>query len=160
MKLEKYNGDVGQCLLQMENHNIKVGLQGVVLREMLKAQMLEAGLLRLSFEIDPKDELWLARFKNAIIQHEDHEEDRHLRRGKGESWGTLISRKTEDSAPPKRKSRPPKRYMTERRAAYKGKPKVPRTKQWSKERIATDKKEVVHMDWDKAHKTISKDVRD
>jgi len=37
----------------MENHNIKVGLKGVALRNMLKAQMLEAGLLRLLFETYP-----------------------------------------------------------------------------------------------------------
>ena len=48
----------------------------------------------------------------------------------------------------------------EKRAAYKGKPKVPRTKTWSKEKTATDKKQVVHTDWDKAHDTIPKDVRD
>jgi len=41
----------------MENHNIKVGLQGVAWRDMLKAQMPEAGLLRLSFETYPNDEL-------------------------------------------------------------------------------------------------------
>jgi len=75
----------------MENHNIKVGLQGVVWREMLKVQMPEAGLLRLSFEIYPNDELWLEGFKNSMIQHEDHEEDKHLRREKGESSGTSMN---------------------------------------------------------------------
>ena len=60
MKLERYHGDIRQFLLRMENHNIKVGLQGVAWRDMLKAQMPEAGLLRLSFETYPNDELWLA----------------------------------------------------------------------------------------------------
>jgi len=67
MKLERNHGDIQQFLLRMENHNIKVGLQGVAWRDMLKAQMPEAGLLRLSFETYPNDELWLAGFKNAMI---------------------------------------------------------------------------------------------
>ena len=79
----------------MENHNIKVGLQGVAWRAKLKAQMLEAGLLRVSFETYPNDELWLAGFKNTMLEHENHEEDKRLRHGKGESSGTLISRKLE-----------------------------------------------------------------
>jgi len=127
---------------------------------MLKAQMPEAGLLRLSFETYPNDELCLAGFKNAMIQHENHEEDKRLRHRKGKSSGTSISRKTEDRASTKNNPRPLKRYSVEKRAAYKGKPKVPRTKTWSKEKTATDKKEVVHTDWDKAHNTIPKDVRD
>jgi len=95
-----------------------------------------------------------------MIQHENHEEDKRLRHGKGESSGTSISRKTEDRASTKSNPRPPKRHTMEKRAAYKGKPKVPRTKTWSKEKTATNKKEVVHTDWDKADDTIPKDVRD
>jgi len=160
MKLERYHGDIRQFLLRMENHNIKVGLQGVAWRDMLKAQMPEAGLLRLSFETYPNDELWLAGFKNAMIQHENQEEDKRLRHGKGKSSGTSISRKTDDRTSTKSNPRPPKRYTVEKRAAYKEKHKVPRTKAWSKEKTATDKKEVVHTHWDKAHDTIPKDVRD
>ena len=48
----------------------------------------------------------------------------------------------------------------EKRAAYKGKPKVPCTKIWLKEKTATNKKEVVYTDLDKAHDSISKDVID
>jgi len=48
----------------------------------------------------------------------------------------------------------------EKRATYMGKPKVPRTKTWSKEKTAMNKKEVVHTDWDKAHNSIPKDVVD
>jgi len=95
-----------------------------------------------------------------MIRHENHEDDKRLRHGKGESSGTWISRKKEDRTSTKSNQRPPKRYMVEKRAAYKGKPKVPRTKALSKEKTATDKKEVVHTDWDKAHDTIPKDVRD
>jgi len=91
MKLERYHGDIRQFLLRMENYNIKVGLQVVAWRDMLKAQMPEAGLLRLSFETYPNDELWLAEFKNTMIQYENHEEEKRLRHGKGESSGTLIS---------------------------------------------------------------------
>ena len=82
---------------------------------MLKAQMPEAGLLRLSFETYPNDELWLAGFKNAMIQHENHKEDKRLRDGKGESSGTSISRKTEDQNSTKSNPRPPKRYKEEKR---------------------------------------------
>jgi len=60
MKLERYHGDIRQFLLRMENHNIKVELQGVAWRDMLKGQMQEAGLSRLSFETYPNDELLLA----------------------------------------------------------------------------------------------------
>ena len=77
----------------MENHNIKVRLQGLAWRDMLKAPMPEAGLLRLLFETYPNDELWQKGFKNAMIQHENHKEDKGLRDGKGESSGTSISRK-------------------------------------------------------------------
>jgi len=91
MKLEKYNGDIRQFRLQMENHNIKVGLQGVAWRDILKGQMPEAGLLRLSFKRYPNEELWQEELTNAIIQHENHEEDKRLRQRKGESSGTLIS---------------------------------------------------------------------
>jgi len=52
--------------------------------------MPEARLLRLSFEIYPNDQLWLEGFKNDMIQYEDHEEEKCLRRGKGESLGILI----------------------------------------------------------------------
>jgi len=144
----------------MENHNIKVRLQGVAWRDVLKAQMPEARLLRLSFKTYPNNELWLAGFKNAMIQDENYEEDKRLRCGKGESSRTMISRKTEDRAPRKSNTRSPKRYTVEKRAAYKGKPKGPRTKQWSKEKTATDKKEEVYTDWDKAHDTIPKVVWD
>jgi len=82
MKLEKYDRDIRQFLLRMENHNIKVGLQRVTWRDMLKAQMQEAGLLRLSFKTYPNNELWLEGFKNTMIQYEDHEEDKRLGRGK------------------------------------------------------------------------------
>ena len=161
MKLERYYGDIRQVLLRMENHNIKVGHQGGAWRDMLKAQMPEAGLLRLSFETYPNDELWLAGFKNAMIQHENHEEDKRQRHGKGESSGTSISRKTENQTSTKSNPRPPKRYTVEKRAPYMGKPKVPRKKkEWSKEKTATNKKEVVHTDWDKAHDSILKDVID
>jgi len=127
---------------------------------MLKAQMPEAGLLRQLFETYPNDELCLAWFKNPMIQHENHEENKGLRHGKGESSGTSISPKTEDRALTKSNKSPPKRYAAEKRATYKGKPKVPRTKPWSKEKTATDKKEVVHIDWDKAPDTIPKDFLD
>jgi len=160
MKLERYNGDIQQFLLRMENHNIKVGLKGVAWRDMLKAQMPEAGQLRLSLETYPNDELWQEGFKNAMIQHENDEEDKRIRHGKGKSSGTSISRKTENRAPTKSNESPPKRYTAEKRATYKGKPNVPHTKTWSKEKTATDKKEVVHTDWDKAHDTIPKDVWD
>jgi len=161
MKLERYHGDIQQFLLQMKNHNIKVGLQGVAWRDMIKARIPEAGLLQLSFETYPNHEFWLEGFKNAIILHENHEEDKRLRQGKGESSGTSISRKTDDRAPTRSKPRPPKRYMAEKRAAYMGKPKVPRKKKaWLKEKKATNKKEVVHTDWDKAHHSIPKDVLD
>jgi len=95
-----------------------------------------------------------------MIQHENHQEDKRLRHGKGESSGTSTSRKREDQAPTKSNMRPAKRYTAEKPAAYKGKPKIPRTKQWSKEKTTTDKTEVVHTDWDKAHNTIPKDVID
>jgi len=144
----------------MENYNIKVGLQGVAWRDMPKAQMPEAGLLRLLFETYLNDELWLAGFKNAMIQYENHEEDKRLRHGKGESSGISISRKTEDRASTKSNPRPPKRYTAEKRASYKGKPKVPRTKTGSKEKTATNQKEIVHTGWDKAHDSIPKDVID
>jgi len=85
----------------MENQNIKVGLKGVAWRDMLTAQMPEARILRLLLETYPSNELWLAGFKNGMIQHEDHEEDRCKRSGKGESSGILIRRKTEDRAPTK-----------------------------------------------------------
>jgi len=91
MKLERYNGDIRQFLLRIENHNIKVGLQGVAWRDRLKPQMPEAGLLKLSFETYPNDELWQEGFKNAMIQHENHKEDKRLRHGKGKSSGTSIS---------------------------------------------------------------------
>jgi len=146
MKLEWYHGDIRQFLLRMQNHNIKVGLQGVAWREMLKAQMPEAGLLGLSFETYPNDKLWLAGFKNAMIQHENHEKDKRRTHGKGESSGTLITRKIEDRAWIKSNQIPPKRYTAEKRASYKGKPKVPRMKIWSKEKTDTNKKEVVHTD--------------
>jgi len=68
MKAERYDGEVRQYLLQIENHNIKVGLQGVVLKDMLKAQMPEASLLRPSYDKFPNDELWLEGFKNVMIQ--------------------------------------------------------------------------------------------
>ena len=160
MKLEKYHGDIRQFLLRMENHNIKVGLQGVAWRDMLKAQMPEAGLLRLLFESYPNDELWLEGFKKTMIQYENHEEDKRLRHGKGESLGISISRKTEDWAQTRSNTRPRNRYSAENRATYKGKPKVPRNKEWSKEKTATNKKDVVNTDWDKAHDTIPKDVID
>jgi len=144
----------------MENYNIKVGLQGVAWREMRKAQILEAGLLRLSFETNPNDQLWLARFKNAMIQHKNREEEKHLRLRQSESSETSIGRKTEDQALPQRNTRAPKRYMAEKWAAYKGNPKVPHRRQWSKDKTATDKKEVLHKDWDKAHDTIRNDVKD
>ena len=161
MKLERYQGDIRQFLLRMENHNIKVGLQGVAWIDMLKAQMPEAGLLRLSFETYPNDELWLAGFKNAMIQHENQEKDKRLRHGKGEFSGTSVSRKTEDRAQTKSNARPPKRYTAEKRATYMGKPKAPcKKKKWLKEKTATNKKEVVHTDWDKAHDTIPRDVID
>jgi len=160
MKLERYHGDIQQFLLRMENHNIKLRLQWVAWRDMLKAQMPKAGLLRISFKTYLNDELWLDGFKNVMIQHEKHEEDKHLRHRKGESSGTSISRKPETRAPMKSNSRPPKIYTAEKRAAYMGKPKVPSKKEWSKEKTATDKKEVVHTDWDKAHDTITKGVRD
>ena len=54
---------------------------------MLKAQMPEAGLLRLSFETYPNDELWLAGFMNAMIQHENHEEDKRLDRERANPRG-------------------------------------------------------------------------
>jgi len=117
MKLEKYNGDIRQFLLWMENHNMKVGLQGVVWRDMIQAQMPEAGLLRLSFETYPNDELWLEGFKNVIIQYKDYKEEKRLRHAKGESSGTLISWKTEDRAPTMSNTRLPKRYTKEKRAA-------------------------------------------
>jgi len=63
-----------------------------------------------------------------MIQHENHEEDKRLRHGKGESSGISIGRKTEDRTSTKCNPRPPKRYTVEKRATYKGKPKVPRTK--------------------------------
>jgi len=44
MKLHSYHRNIQQFLLQMENHNIKVGLRGVAWRDMLKAEMPEAGL--------------------------------------------------------------------------------------------------------------------
>ena len=135
-------------------------LRGVAWREMLKAQMPEAGLIRLSFETYPNDEIWQEGFENAIIQHENHEEDKRLRHQKGESSGTSISRKTEDRLPTRSYTRPPKRYTAEKYAAYKGRPQVPRKKDWSKEKTATNKKEVVHRDWDKAHNTIPKHVID
>jgi len=102
--------------------------------------MPEAGLLRLSFETYSNDELWLEGFKNAMIQHENHEEDKRLSQGKGKSSGAPISRKSEDRALTKNNTRPPKRYTVEKRATYKGKPKVPRAKAWSKEGTATNKK--------------------
>jgi len=108
MKLEKYEGDIQQFLWRMENYNMKVRLQGVVWRDMLKAKMPEAGLLRQSFETYPKDELWLAGFKNSMIQRENHEEDKRLRGGKGESSGTTINRNKEDWATPKSNTRPTK----------------------------------------------------
>jgi len=160
MPLEKYNGDIRQFLLWMENRYIKVGLQGVAWRGMLKAQMLEARLFRLSFETYPNDELWQEGFKNAMIQCENCEEDKRLRNWKGEPSGTWISRKTKDQAVKKSNTRPPKRYTAERQAAYMEKPKVPHKKKWSEEKTATNKKEVVHTDWDKAHDTIPKEVID
>jgi len=54
---------------------------------------------------------------NALIKHENHEEDKRLTHGKGESSGTSISEKTEDRAPKKNNSRPPKRYRAEKQAA-------------------------------------------
>jgi len=119
MKLEKYHRDIRQFLLRMENHNIKVGLKGVAWRDMLKAQMPEARVLRLLFETYPNDELLQEGFKNAMIQHEKDEEDKRLRHGKGESSGTSISQKTKDRAPNKSKIRPPKRYTAEKRATRK-----------------------------------------
>jgi len=96
-----------------------------------------------------------------MIQPENHEEDKRLRPGKGESSGISISRKTEDWASINSYPRPPKRYMAEKRAAYMGKPKVPRkNNEWSKEKTATNRKEEVHTDWDKAHDSIPKDVID
>ena len=92
---------------------------------MLEAQMPEAGLLRLSFETYANDELWRAGFKNAMIQHENHEEDKRVRHGKGECSGRSISRKTQDRASTKSNQRPPKRDTAEKRGAYQGKPKVP-----------------------------------
>jgi len=114
LKLEKYEGDIRQYLLKMENHNIKVGLQGVAWKDMLKAQMLEAGLLWLSFKTYPNHKLCLEGFKNAMIQYEDHEEDMRLRREKGESSGTATSQKTEDQAPTKSNPRPLRRYIKEK----------------------------------------------
>jgi len=76
---------------------------------MLKAQMPEAGLLRLSFEIYPNDELWLAGFKNAMIQHENHEEEKRLRHGKGESSGTSISQKNRRPTFDKEQSKTPQK---------------------------------------------------
>jgi len=97
----------------------------VAWRDILKAQMPEAGLLRLSFETYPNDELWQEEFKNAMIQHKHHEEDKRLRHRKGKSSGTSRSQKRENRAPTKSNTRPPKRYTAEKRVAYKGKPKVP-----------------------------------
>jgi len=87
--------------------------------------MMKAGLLKLSFENYPNEELWLEGFKNAMIQHEDNEENKRLRRGKGESSETSISRKREDRAPTKSNMRTLKRYTKEKQAVYMGKPKVP-----------------------------------
>jgi len=95
-----------------------------------------------------------------MIQHENHEEDKRLRDGKGESSGISISRKTEDRAPNKSNTRPLKRYAAEKRAAYMGKLKVSRKKAWSEEKTATNKKAVVYTDWDKAPDSIPKDVID
>jgi len=67
MKLEKYDGGIWQYLLQIQNHNIKVGLQEVAWKDMLKSRMPEAGLLWLSYNTFPNDKLWIRGFKNVMI---------------------------------------------------------------------------------------------
>jgi len=71
-----------------------------------------------------------------------------------------MCQKTEDRAPIKSNSRPPKWYTAMKGSPYKGKPKVPRKKPWSKEKTAINKKEVQCTDWEKAQDTIPKGVID
>jgi len=89
------------------------------------------------------NEIWLEGFKKAVIQYEDHKEDKHIRRGKRESSGTSSSRRDKNKKPPRNSTRPLKRYTKQKMAVYKasiGKPKTPGKKEWSKEKIVTTKK--------------------
>ena len=113
MRKEKYLRDIQNYLLQMENWNNKVGLRGVAWRDMIKANLLENVIERMSIEKFDDDDSWIERLRQAARRYEDHEEDKKLRHSNGES------------SKPKREERgcgsnlrPPKRYTIQKRKDY------------------------------------------
>jgi hypothetical protein len=159
MKKDKYHGDIMHYLLRMENHNIKVQLRGVAWREVIKAQLPEEALLRLSMEEYPDDELWLAGLKTAVRRYEEYKEDGKLRRQNGES----SSRPKREERVEKKNPRPPKRYTKEKRDAYMGKAGKPKYERKpragdKKGKTVAPKNEVVHTDYKEAHQGIPLDV--
>ena len=80
---------------------------------MIKANLPEKVIERMSIEKFHDDESWIEEVRETARRYEDHEKDKKLRHSNGESSKPKQEERGGGSNP-----RPPKRYMIQKRKDY------------------------------------------
>jgi len=148
----RYQGDIAQYLLKMENLNIHAQVSGVAWRKMIEDQLPEEALRRLSTEEYTIDGDWLDAVRRVTRQEEDFKERRGLR------GGGPSKRKFEEVKPTVPVKKAKKQYTAKEKAAYKAKKAVER--KVKKEGSVAPKGEVKHTVWAEAHPNVDQKVID
>ena len=117
----RYNGDIDQFLLEIENWKVKASVTGVAFRKMIDDQIQDEAVRRM-FMMDPiaDDREWLEAVRTASKAKEDFIEGRKLRHG--DSSGSAASGKRKRNEPQVTTAKKPK-YTSKEKRVYQAKKK-------------------------------------
>ena len=150
----RYNGDIDQFLLGIDNWNVKVKVTAVVLRKMIEDQSPEEAVRRLSM-IDPMpdEREWLEAVRTAVRKVEDFQEGRKLKNS--DSSGSASSGKKKRNEPTAVVIKKPK-YTAKEKRVYEAKKRVER----ALKKPAAPRREIMHRVWANADTGIDQKESD
>ena len=144
----RYNGDINQFLLEIENWNVKARVTGVAFRKIIDDQIPEEAVRRMSM-MDPNadDREWLEAVRTASKAEEDFVKAKKFRHG--DSSGSASCGKRKRNEPTLTTAKKPK-YTTKEKRVYQARKKEEK----AAKKPAAPRQEIMHRVWADAHTGI------
>jgi len=149
----RYKNHINQFLLEFENWKVKAKVTGIALRKLIRDQIPDKALQRMSMHQEYADDRdWIEALRQAVRDEEDFQEGKRLKDNNFLGSNSSGKRKRDEPTTPKITKKP--KYTTEEKRLYQAKKKEEKVE---KAKAAPSQK-IMHRVWADAHTSIDQKI--
>jgi len=118
----RYKNDINQFLLEFENWNVKVKVTGIAFRKLIRDQIAEEAVRRMSMHQEYADDRdWIEALCQAVRDEDDFQEGKRLKDNNFSGSNSSAKRKCDEPITTKTTKKP--KYTAKQKRVYQAKKK-------------------------------------